>query len=138
MWKGIRNTFGQYAWSWSLLIFGFGFAWYYSMYYPYIAVYKYNNSEVFIVSIREHTLLLTLKKEHIRREKKRKRDWLKRLRPLLQERQERRKKNQKLLLILNNMERVMNQFKMLLHIVLILQIVTTLPRLPKNKNYKPY
>ena len=45
-WKGLRNTFGQYAWSWSLLIFGFAFAWFSAFYYPFIAIYQYNNQDV--------------------------------------------------------------------------------------------
>lgn len=45
-WKGLRNTFGQYAWSWSLLIFGISFAWFHSIYHPYLAVYRYNNENV--------------------------------------------------------------------------------------------
>ena len=74
-WRGLRNTAGQYAWTWSVFIFGISAVWFWGLYTPYLAVYRYNNENVRCILYRELMLQHTQSKEHIKRKKKNKRDW---------------------------------------------------------------
>ena len=55
LWMGVRNTIGQYAWSWSLFIFAISFGVFHAFYDPLIALYKYNNQNVIPLTSREPT-----------------------------------------------------------------------------------